>query len=432
MAGERVERLHPALPVFRVSYADGPVLYTPGFAVRESSADHRVVEQLARGAEAAWHEFVDRPFVPECLTLYLSNQCNLGCAYCYSAPIDPPHERWRLQPTLNEAAALAAAGLVAANCETKSKPLSLIFHGGGEPTQHWDLLTRLRLAIGDLAGARGLGLWSYIATNGLISDARAAWLADHFSTIGLSCDGPPDIQDRHRPAASGAPTSAAVERTARRLSDRGADFHVRVTITKLSAHRQAEIAEYCVMRLGARTIRFEPAYQPRPESGAHFDAADAELFVEHFVAAQAAARRIGAELRVSGVRLTEIHGAYCNPLRDVLQLSPDGRASACFLTADGERPEDEALAMGHYDAAAGVFVIDEPRAAMQRRRAGRIPARCHECVNVYHCARDCPDVCLIASDPSTHVTPGFRCRVQKLLAHELIKEWVTDGRTESL
>jgi uncharacterized protein len=432
MALERVERIHSALPIFRLPFAAGAVLYTPGFAVRERDADAEVIERLASGAEAAWHSYVERPFVPECLTLYLSNQCNLGCSYCYSAPIDASRERWRQQATLNEDAAVAAARLVAANCEAKGKPFSLIFHGGGEPTQHWESLTRLRRVIGEIAATRDLDLWSYIATNGVIGEARLDWLAAQFSTIGLSCDGPPDIQDRHRPTATGAPTSAAVERAARRLAERGADFHVRVTITKSSAHRQVEIIEYCVRRLGARTVRFEPAYLPRPETVARFEPDDAPMFVEHFMAARAAAHAAGAELHMSGVRLNEIHGAYCNPLRDVLQLSPDGRASACFLTADGDRVDDELFALGRYDAAAGAFVIDESRAATLRQRAGRVPARCHECVNVYHCARDCPDVCSIVSDPVTHVTPGFRCRVQKQLAHELIKEWVNHGRTESL
>jgi hypothetical protein len=43
-------------------------------------------------------------------------------------------------------------------------------------------------------------------------------------------------------------------------------------------------------------------------------------------------------------------------------------------------------------------------------------------VNVYHCARDCPDVCLLTAGRERVEAPGFRCRVQKLLAHELIRE----------
>lgn len=432
MPFERVERMHPQWPMFRLHGDGPPVWYTPGLAANGGVTSRHEIEARARHAEREWQEYVARPYSPECLTVYLSNQCNLACAYCYSAPLDPARDRSRRQPTIDVRAALAAARVVAQRCEANGKVFSLNFHGGGEPTQHWELLTSLRAQIGSIAAGHGLDVHAYIATNGVISGARLDWLAEHFSLIGLSADGPPDLQDAQRPSASGGATSAAVERTARRLNRRGAPFHLRVTVTRAAMHRQAEIVEYCVLRLHARTIRLEPSYQPRPGGVQSFAPEDAPSFVEHYMAARATARSLGAELHLSGVRLDEIHGAYCNPLRDVLQVTPDGRASACFLTADGDRADDEVLGMGRYDPIADVFLIDEARANVMRRQAARIPARCHDCVNVYHCARDCPDVCLITAGQSRRDEPGFRCRVQKLLSHELIKEWVAHGRTESL
>lgn len=431
MALDRVERIHSRWPLFRLSYDGAAALYTPGHAVDERGADLAALTELAAAAEESWQRYVDRPYSPTCLTLYLSNQCNLGCAYCYSAPLDATRPRTHQQPVLNIAAARAAARVVASNCEDRGAQCSLIFHGGGEPTQHWDLLTQLYHDVAGIARDRGVDLWSYIATNGVLPAAKVDWLIERFSVIGLSCDGPPSLQDAQRPSASGQRTSRAVENTARRLAERGAEFHVRVTITRASVARQAEIVEYCIEHLHARTIRFEPAYQARADRASFFAAADAPEFVSGFLEARASAHRLGAQLHLSGIRLNEIHSAHCNPLRDVLQISPDGRASACFLTADGDRPDDELLTLGSYDEPADTFVIDAARAAALRRRAAQIPARCYDCVNVYHCARDCPDVCLVSS-PAAEATPGFRCRVQQLLAHELIKEWVTHGRAESL
>ena len=43
---------------------------------------------------------------------------------------------------------------------------------------------------------------------------------------------------------------------------------------------------------------------------------------------------------MSGTRLDEIHGPYCNILKGVLQVTPDGTISNCFLTVD----EGQALA----------------------------------------------------------------------------------------
>ena len=454
IAGRQVARVHPALPIFRID--DGPrtLFYTPGYLEVSSAADAaaidaalragsddltspaaRRLETRGRQAVQSWRELAERPFEPECLTVYLSNRCNLGCAYCYAAPVEPVRARRRLRvlsdradadfPIVSERVVAAAARFVARSCAKKSKPLALILHGGGEPTLHWDLVVDIRREAGLIADAHQLSLWAYIATNGVLPEDRAAWLARHFTVIGLSCDGPPDIQNANRPGASGAPTSAIVERTARVLVASGAEFHVRATITPDAVRRQPEIAAYCCDRLGARTVRFEPAYDGR-RSPSRFRPGDAEEFVLYFLEAREAARARGCELHVSGVRLDEIHGPYCNPLREVLQLTPDGTASACFLTAGNQDPEDAAFALGHLDPSTGEFVVDQQRAAAVRRRAARIPRRCEACFNIHHCARDCPDVCLLSAEDLDERHEGFRCRTQKLLALAWIRE-MADG-----
>ena len=67
----------------------------------------------------------------------LTNLCNLRCTYCYAEggerPIqNMPHEL-----------AFQTIDLAAANAEKAGRShFALVFHGGGEPTQNWDLLTR--------------------------------------------------------------------------------------------------------------------------------------------------------------------------------------------------------------------------------------------------------------------------------------------------
>jgi hypothetical protein len=60
----------------------------------------------------------------------------------------------------------------------------------------------------------GLDQFRYIATNGVMPEARVQGLLERFDLIGLSCDGPPQIQDRQRPMAGGQGTAAALEHTA--------------------------------------------------------------------------------------------------------------------------------------------------------------------------------------------------------------------------
>ena len=446
-------RIHPTLPIFRLDDGDRVVLYTPGQPVTTTQSTACEVEGLLAGrgggrararalasqleqrgtdARNAWHGFADGRFEPVCLTLYLSNRCTLACTYCYAMPADEARARDRSRARPGESAApqypilaedvIAAAGrLVASNCAAAGKPLTLVVHGGGEPTMHWDLLARVRQACAEIAAGLGIGFWSYIATHGVLPDDRAHWLARHFDLIGLSCDGPPDIQDANRPSAAHASTAARVERTAQVLHAAGADYAVRCTVTPAAASRQVEIVTYLCDRLFARKIRLEPAYDGRRAAGRHFTPDDAEMFVSHFLEAYEAAKRRGCDLELSGVRIGEIHGPFCNPSRDVLQLTPDGTASACFLSVGNNRDEDAPLVMGTLDPVSGQFLIDRGRVAAQRRHAALVPSRCESCHNIYHCARDCPDVCLLTGG-DTSGDGGFRCRVQKLVGRYLILE----------
>lgn len=451
-----VSRAHPTLPAFRLDDDTRAIFYTPGEVLVTSHARADVVQaallgratatpspeedilrstvmERARVAEQNWRAFTAQAFEPECLTLYLSNQCNLACSYCFSAPANAGLPGTRLPmagdidghralPLLSEAAVAAASRYVARHCAAKNKPFHLVVHGGGEPTLHWSLLERVRGIIGRVADEHGLPLWAYIATHGVFGQERARWLARHFTCIGLSCDGPPDIHDANRPTASGAPTSAIVERTARVFAEEGVEYHVRVTVTPANVHRQCEIVDYVCDHLRARTIRLEPAYDGRRTKAPHFETHDADAFVEGFLDAAAHARRKGCNLQVSGIRHHEIHAAYCNPLRQVLQLTPDGVATACFLNTGSRDPAEAEMALGRYDSETDTFVVDQGRVAQLRQLAARIPSRCQQCVNVYHCVRDCPDVCVMTANPVDELEGGFRCRVQKRLGREWILE----------
>jgi radical SAM protein with 4Fe4S-binding SPASM domain len=325
-------------------------------------------------------------------------------------------------PVLSEEVISAAARLVAANCAAKTKPLTLVLHGGGEPTVHWELLKRVRKTCSTIADENNVGVWAYIATHGVLAEDRVRWLARHFDLVGLSCDGPPGVQNINRPSTATTATSATVERTAHVLNAEGANYVVRATITPETVSRQSEIVEFLNDRLFARTLRFEPAYVGRRGPGRHFLPNDADKFVLHFTAARKTARDRRCDLQLSSVRLDEIHGPFCHPLRNVLQLTPTGNASACFLTVGNDALADGAMVMGRLDPSTGTFLIDKERVASQRQWAAQIPGRCRECHNVYHCARDCPDVCLLAEHSAPEHCEGFRCRVQKLFARHQIFE----------
>lgn len=447
-------RIHPELPIFRLDQGAEACLYAPGhvYRVTQEEADRlqaafvsnrpwqpalaglaSALTAQARQARRAWEKLAEAPFAPVCLTVYLSNRCHLGCSYCFAAPARlegksderrprQGHERDAVLPVIRAEIVEPAARIVADHCARSGKPFMLVLHGGGEPTLQWDLLQRLVVLTRRVAATRGIGWWGYIATHGVLSEIRAEWLARHFDLIGLSCDGPPAIQNAQRPTARGVGTAGIVARTARVLAQIGAPFVARATITPETVHHQAAIVHYLHESLGARAIRFEPVYRAGGHPGTGFVPEDAASFVEAFLAARRLAARLGCELDLSGARLGEIHGPYCNVLRDVLQLTPDGGVSACFLSTNGRDAPGRATSLGQVMRRAGL-VLDEDRIVELRRRALRIPAPCWGCVNIHHCVRECPEYCpALAEKDAVPALAGFRCQVYRQLAERWICE----------
>lgn len=285
---------------------------------------------------------------------------------------------------------------------------------------HPALVERLVTATRRLAAQANVAWQGHLATNGLLSPSLAHRVARWFDTIGLSCDGPAAIQDQQRPRRDGRPTSHAVATTARIFAEMGVRFSLRTTITPASIERQAEIAEFLCETFAADTIYFEPAYRLPNQGDPYFTPVDAPRFAEYFLAAEDVAHACGKRLIFAGVRLDELHGPYCDVLRDSLHLTPDGRAVSCFFTIDGRHADSLPKVIGHFDTNTGTFILDERHIAEHRRQAAALPATCRACLCAYHCARGCPEQCALMDHPVRELS--FRCLLHRHLAEAWIRQ----------
>jgi len=361
----------------------------------------------------------EEPFSPECLTLYMNNECNLRCVYCYADPSPKPASRLGMEEITT------AAEVVAENCRKKGHPFYIVFHGGGEPTLHREQVDRAMSRLMAVASAHGVQLFRYVATNGVMSEQKARWLAHRFDLVGLSCDGPADIQNNQRPRWSGGATSHILERAAHILREEGCRLHVRTTIAGATLHRQAEIADYLCQRFSPEEIHFEPVYLGGRTGGATgLGAHQAGEFVTHFLQARELARKHGVALLSSGSRPGSIHGPYCHVFRHVLNLVPGGVATACFKVTDAVRVREKGAVIGALNTETGRFEIDHFRVQELCRQLDATPPECAGCFNRYHCARECPDYCPLddASFGADLPEPGFRCQVQKALTYATLRE----------
>jgi coproporphyrinogen III oxidase-like Fe-S oxidoreductase/sulfatase maturation enzyme AslB (radical SAM superfamily) len=448
-----IHRMHAQLPIFRLDRHDHSILYTAGQlaiidpleadrieaawrsnqSLSDRSRASRAAEWISHQAAAALKNHrhrLSRAFQPECLTLYLSNICNMRCTYCFTAPHRSGNKgRSGSAPTVIDPATVAAAAKTVIDaCAENHKPFQLVLHGGGEPTLHWPLIKTIVRQTRHMAHQRQVGWRGHIATNGMLTQEQAQWLGRRFHSIGLSCDGPPDIQDRQRPLKSGRKSSDTLARSAAAILATNARLTVRTTITPATLTRQREIVSYLHHQLGVRHMRFEPAYRLSHSAGGSFSDEQADLFCRHFIQAQRKAGQLGSALHYSGLRLDEPHGPYCNVLRQVLHLMPDGRASACFFCTDASTPGNQAVCVGRMDDRSEQFKLDLQAISRHRQAASETPYHCRQCINQLHCTYGCPDRCNIrrqrqpsAADPDDPPAQiRFRCRVNRRLARHWI------------
>jgi len=148
------------------------------------------------------------------LTLWPTTACNLACAYCYASQGEAPQ-------TMDRQTALAALELAGGH----DGPLHVQL-AGGEPT----LVPELIEAVAQWASQRQAPTRVAVQTNGaLLTPALAAMFKRWRVAVGLSLDGPPEVQELQRGQA--AQVMAGLEI----LERAGVDFYVTAVVTAASA-----------------------------------------------------------------------------------------------------------------------------------------------------------------------------------------------------
>jgi sulfatase maturation enzyme AslB (radical SAM superfamily) len=269
----------------------------------------------------------------------------------------------------------------------------------------------------------------YLATNGVLSIKNAQWISKNFQKIGISCDGPGFIQDRQRPRQNHLGSSRYVEQTVSIIRDAGAQFAVRVTVTPDSLFYMEEIAEYICTVLKPDEIHIEPIYyggRAQKINNYLFSPSEAHNFLENYFNAQRIATKHGIPWLTSGSRLEDIHGPYCNTLRNVLNLIPGGCATACFKASTIEECISKDMVVGSSTknmTGDDYFEINHNKVQKINKNIldSSNSTKCADCFNKYHCVRTCPDRCLLEKTENSD-TSEFRCFFQKLLSTRIILE----------
>lgn len=180
---------------------------------------------------------VPRPSI-EMLVLQSTPFCNLDCSYCYLP--NRSDKRRMSEATLERACATVFASPYVA------KHLTVLWHAG-EPLVPGVAYYEKAFAIIERSRPPGLTISHSVQTNATLIDAR--WI-DFFRThnvrLGVSVDGPAELNDRSRKTRAGGGSFAQTMRGIQLLREHGYPFHVITVLTRDSLRRPRSLFDFYV------------------------------------------------------------------------------------------------------------------------------------------------------------------------------------------
>jgi uncharacterized protein len=348
---------------------------------------------------------------PTAITLFLTTACNLRCTYCYAAAGDTPARFMSLD------VAKRGIDFVAANARRKRVPeIEITYHGGGEPTVHWGVMTESLQYARVVASGLGLGVKAYSATNGVMNDSQIHWIIQNLNGLSVSFDGLPSAHDKHRLTVLGQGSSAQVERSLRRFDAAGFPYGIRVTVTADQIASLGESIRHICSNFNAQRVQVEPAYQ----LGRWNDAASSETesFIDAFRAAVLVAKEYGRSLFYSAARVGALTNHFCGVTQDSFALSPDGGVSACYEVFSADNPLSASFFYGRPAGFAG-YEFNLPVLNNLRSQAVQHRAFCSGCFAKWSCAGDCFHKSLTVNGPG-EFAGSDRCHITRELTEDQI------------
>lgn len=348
---------------------------------------------------------------PTMAVLHMTSACNLRCTYCYA--------RGGEMPGLCMSVPMGRAVIDAAvrhALDRQETGFSLSFHGGGEPSLHWDVLQ----ALVEYAREQPLPCEISMATNAVLTREQCEYIANHFSGLSISFDGIRAVQDTQRPRADGSGSYDAVMASLRYFDDAGLSYGIRMTVMPASvADLPASVALIC-QETHCQEMQVEPCFTTERGKYADPSPEQAHAFIAAYLDGYRLAREHGRMLSYSGARPWVLTASFCQAPAEAIVTTPEGDIVACFETHDRRHPLLPQFVLGAVDDAGVHFELARVRefAAGQAKRRDR----CAGCFCFWHCAGDCASRCLATADPQR-----VRCLINRTITRELLAEYLAAG-----
>jgi uncharacterized protein len=342
----------------------------------------------------------------------MTNRCNLRCIYCYAAAGERETEDISLELCQQ------AIDITSLNAEKAGhSAFELVFHGGGEPTQHWEVLTKTI----DYARKKTLPCNISMSSNGVWSEKQRNYILDNFNGLTLSFDGTKEVQDAQRPTARGNSSFDTALKSLKIMDDRNFPYSIRVTISSPWLEKLPECVRFICEESGCHHIQVEPAFKPVREGWQDPSVEESDRFVEAFIESMDVAGQYQRELTYSGARPWITLSSFCRAAESALAVRPDGKLVACYEVTDSRHKLADYFTVGSIKSQ-GPVINEKARKRLTEMRQDRF-SLCSECFCIWHCAGDCSSRCFSA-DGKAHLRFEQRCRINQEISKEILARYI--------
>ncbi|MFA6006749.1 MAG: radical SAM protein [Candidatus Paceibacterota bacterium] len=406
--------------LFKIQDGDSVIIYVPTMRKVyrvEANVAETIPDFVTAPTSTIQKEVAEEPnYLFTGATLMLTNQCKLGCIYCFGGYVPRPTETITM-PT--EVVRATVDHLIkSARDSGKRKVGAWMF--GGEPTLPWTTLVGAVQYLHAQASEQGLESSAGITTNGCMSSQKARWLAENMDNILLSVDGPKDIHDAQRGKSFDRVFDAATE--IYQIAPHKLRF--RSTISAASVHRLTEMVRFFGERFPGCVQTYEPLFamgraKVNPLAQPPVDS----LFLGKFTEASEVAKTLNVSIRTSLAQAWRTTGsAFCGAAGKNFTITYDGRVVSCHRMA-GVGANDAALlfCFGQYDPKQQAFVFDADRYRHLRQFNVRSIPDCQNCFAQFGCKGDCPANKAEVSPEAFWKERSYRCEAIREFSKNLLR-----------
>ena len=322
-----------------------------------------------------------RPASDRVATLYLypTNSCNLRCIYCYAT--SGPGAGPRLSPQH----ALMAVDDFFDTLDAGVRVVEMKFHGGGEPTTNFSVMTASWQRFQQRAQQAGLAARVSTITNGTFGPPVLRAFLEGPWRVMVSYDGP--RQGAQRPTATQGESRQRVVANLRALLAAGKAVSVRATLTRDGLPYLRELVDDAV-DIGLTSVQVEGASIVGRGANLLDGPPTPQDFAAAFIDAFYYALERGVRLSTAAWSHTRVgDGRYCGANSGMRALTPDGYVSACTEVCEGT-PGDPFI-VGRLDTLTRrleIWPVQEK--ALQERTGYNLP-HCSQCYVRDTCGGGC-------------------------------------------